>query len=140
MRRFHLHVSPWEALQTLESISLAAPAVAAMLEAATLPTTDLASTTQFRLCVLEVDGALQGAIAPERFGAAGLLRSLVVAPDQPLRGLGHQLIARLEQDAAAAGIEELVLLTETAVNVPMKHSAEFRSLCPASAVCMRKAL
>ena len=145
---------------TQSSIRLGAPsdlpAVAAMLEAATLPTADLAGATQLQLWVLEVDGALQGAIALERFGGDGLLRSLVVAPGQRRRGLGRQLIARLEQDAAAAGIKELVLLTETAepifrtlgyaaidrssVNDPVKDSAEFRSLCPASAVCMRKVL
>ncbi len=92
----------------------------------------------------------------ERFGKYALLRSLAVAPSHRQRGLGQQLVARLERDARANGVEQLVLLTETAekffraigyepidrgyVPEEIKQSAEFRSLCPASAVCMSKSL
>jgi amino-acid N-acetyltransferase len=84
------------------------------------------------------------------------VRSLAVAPEYRRHGLGHKLVSRLEHDARVDGIEQLVLLTETAerffrylgyeaidrqsVSDGLKQSAEFRSLCPAYAVCMRKAL
>jgi amino-acid N-acetyltransferase len=92
----------------------------------------------------------------ERFGAGALLRSLAVAPSYRQRGMGHQLVTLLEREARADGVEQLVLLTETVENffrahgyevidrrhVPedIKQSAEFRSLCPATAICMSKLL
>ena len=131
------------------------PAVLALLQSAGLPTADLTSAQRLHLWVLKTD-SLQGVIALERFGSEALLRSLAVAPEYRRHGLGHELVARLELDARADGIEQLVLLTETAerffrdlgyeaidrqsVSDGLKQSAEFRSLCPAYAVCMRKAL
>lgn len=131
------------------------PAVLALLQSAGLPTADLSSAQQLQLWVLQSD-SLQGVIALEHFGTEALLRSLAVAPECRQQGLGHQLVARLEHDAKAAGIKQLILLTETAqaffrtldyqvidrqsVSEALKQSAEFRSLCPASAVCMKKTL
>lgn len=127
-----------------------------LLNGAGLPTGDLTSAPGLQVWVLEADGLLLGVIGLERFGAGGLLRSLVVAPGHQRRGLGHELVAQLEHDARADGVEQLVLLTQTAETffrqlgysvidrryVPdeLKHSEEFRSLCPASAVCMMKSL
>ena len=130
--------------------------VAQLLQNAGLPTVDLVSAHKFQSWVIEEKGSILGVIGLERFGHEGLLRSLAVAPEYRKRGLGQELVARLEQDAQAQGIDKLVLLTETAqaffqrlgyttidraqVGADVKQSAEFRSLCPASAVCMRKAL
>jgi amino-acid N-acetyltransferase len=132
------------------------PAVLALLEAAGLPTADLTSVLGPQMWVLEAKDSVLGVIALERFGSDGLLRSLAVAPECRKRGFGHKLVARLEHEAQAGGVEQLVLLTETAeplfrslgygvidrrhVSEELKQSAEFRSLCPASAVCMSKAL
>jgi amino-acid N-acetyltransferase len=104
--------------------------------------------------VLLAEESLIGVVAMERFGARALLRSLAVAPSFRQRGMGQQLVARLEREARADGVEHFVLLTETAekffraigyevidrrqVPEEIKQSAEFRSLCPASAVCMSK--
>jgi amino-acid N-acetyltransferase len=71
-------------------------------------------------------------------------------------GLGQELVRRLEREAVADGVTVLVLLTQTAepffsrlgyvaidresAPAEIKASAEFRLLCPASAVCMSKAL
>jgi amino-acid N-acetyltransferase len=131
------------------------PAVLALLHSAGLPTSDLTDAQRLHLWVLKSD-SLQGVIALEHFGNEALLRSLAVAPKYRARGLGHKLVARLEHDAQADGIMRLVLLTETAqaffrtldyqvidrqsVSDAVKQSAEFRSLCPASAVCMSKTL
>lgn len=131
-------------------------AVTAMLQGAGLPTEDLTSAPDFHLWVLEVEGDVVGAIGIERFGASALPRSLVIAPACQRRGLGNRLVAQLEQDVQDKGVGQLILLTETAesffrtngyevidrrsVPVEVTQSAEFRSLCPASAVCMARAL
>jgi N-acetylglutamate synthase-like GNAT family acetyltransferase len=104
--------------------------------------------------VIEVGRSLRGAICLEPFGYEGLLRSLVVAPDVRTHGLGRSLVAQLESDARAEGVRKLVLLTQTAekffaklgyqivsrdeISNAVKESAQFRSLCPASATCMAK--
>jgi amino-acid N-acetyltransferase len=132
------------------------PTIAALLQIAGLPTADLSSSGDFQTWVLEAHGEFVAAIGLERFGDEALLRSLVVAPEQRKRGLGQKLVSRLERDARAQGITQLILLTETAedfflargyvvtdrrrVSDRVKQSAEFRSLCPVSAVCMSKAL
>jgi amino-acid N-acetyltransferase len=130
--------------------------VLALLEGAGLPTVDLPCATDLHLWVLESKESAFGVIGMERFGACALLRSLVVSPPCQRRGFGHALVARLEREARIEGVEQLVLLTEAAERffhaigyevidrscVPerIKQSAEFRSLCPASAVCMTKYL
>jgi amino-acid N-acetyltransferase len=97
-----------------------------------------------------------GAIGLERRDAIGLLRSLVVAPGRRRQGLARALIGTLERYAHESGITELVLLTETAepffrrlgytvidrdqAPVAITSSAEFRTLCPTTAVCMTKRL
>lgn len=97
-----------------------------------------------------------GAVGLERYGTVGLLRSLVVAPARRNCGIAGALIEAMEHHASSVGIELLVLLTETAqalfsrlgysvidrAYVPdeVKTNAQFRSLCPASAVCMTKLL
>jgi|SRR5580692_3562352 amino-acid N-acetyltransferase len=130
--------------------------VLALLESAALPTADLTSAPGLQLWVLEAKESLCGVIGMERFGTCALLRSLAVGTSFQRRGFGHNLVARLERDAQAYGVEQLVLLTETAekffraigyevidrrlVPEEIKQTAEFRSLCPASAVCMTKLL
>ena len=127
-----------------------------LLVTAGLPTADLADIEHLDTWVLNVGSSLVGAVALERYGSEGLLRSLVVAPEHRKRGYAARLVDRLETDARAAGIERLVLLTETAeaffgcrgygsidrnsVSESLRQSAEFRSLCPVSARCMSKQL
>jgi amino-acid N-acetyltransferase len=127
-----------------------------LLEDAGLPTADLPHIHGLRLWVIEAEGSLQGVIALERFGTHALLRSLAVAPAHRKRGFGRDLVARLEHDARSEGVAQLTLLTETAdrffrhlgyeaierkaVADEIQQSAEFRSLCPVTAVCMTKAL
>jgi amino-acid N-acetyltransferase len=127
-----------------------------LLIAARLPIEDLKSASGLRLWVAEDQDRIVGAIGLESLGAAGLLRSLVVVPSHRQHGLGSSLTETLERAARAKGIEVLVLLTQTAEaffkrhgykviergHVPdeVKHSAEFQSLCPASAICMTKSL
>lgn len=131
-------------------------AISMLLNAAGLPTADLACAHEFQSWVLEEERSIVGVVGLERFGRDALLRSLAVAPEHRKRGLGHELVARLEHDAQIDGIQQLVLLTETAqpffgrlgytvtdrsqVSPDVRQSAEFRSVCPVSAICMSKAL
>ena len=132
------------------------PAVLALLESVRLPTTDIASIDKPEIWVLEERDRIVGVVALERFGSEALLRSLAVAPDCRNRGFGRELVAHVEQSARADNVSQLVLLTETAevffhglgysnldrrnVSDSLRQSAEFRSLCPASASCMSKIL
>jgi len=127
-----------------------------LLQGAGLPTADLHTAARLQIWVLEAKSGVAGVIALERFGTEGLLRSLVVAPEYRKQGFGFELVARLEQDARSEGVRQLVLLTETAqeffcrldyqvidrhsVSEELRQSAEFRSLCPVSAICMSKVL
>jgi len=106
-------------------------AVTALLKSAGLPTDDMATASDLHLWVLEIKGDVIGAIGIERFGASALLRSPVIAPAYRRRGFGNRLVAHHEQDVQKQGVGQLILSTET---------ADFRFLCPASAVCMAKAL
>jgi len=133
------------------------PAALALLRAAGLPTDDISAGDTVQMWVLEGEHGIVGAVALEGVGSAGrLLRSLVIDPTLQHRGLGRALVAHVERAARAEGVAQLVLLTETArglferlgyeqiqrssAPVDLKSSAEFRLLCPASAVCMVKQL
>lgn len=129
--------------------------IRALLERNDLPTRDLTSSRAEFVVAYEGE-ELVGAGALEAFGSAALLRSVVVAADRRGGGLGQRIVRELEQRARTAGIGELVLLTQTAarfferqgyriversaVSQAVQASEEFRSLCPASATCMLKAL
>lgn len=131
------------------------PRILALLTQSSLPTDDLADAVATFL-IDERDGALAGVIGLQRFGQAGLLRSLAVAPAHQGQGIARRLVAALETEARQQDIDALYLLTQTAERfftlqafealpreqapAALQASAEFRSLCPASAACMRKRL
>jgi len=97
-----------------------------------------------------------GVIGLQSFGDVGLLRSLAVHADGRGKGTGGALVDALESRARAVGMHQLVLLTQTAepffaargylpiardaAPPAVQGSAEFRSICPASATCMSKDL
>ena len=131
------------------------PAVEALLSAANLPLAGAAEA--FETGVVARDGgAVVGAAGVERYGPAGLLRSVIVAPDRRGAGLGRDLVAAAEDLARREGIRDLYLLTETAIDwfprlgysvVPRGEAAaavgaslEFTTACPESAIAMRRAL
>ena len=131
------------------------PAIRDLLTHNGLPSVDLAASG-VRFTIACEGSRIIGAGALERFGTGALLRSVVVDPARRGRGLGRQIVKALELQARAAGITRLALLTGTArqffedqdyhpvdrTQVPkaMQSSAEFRYLCPASAVCLMKIL
>jgi amino-acid N-acetyltransferase len=132
-----------------------AAAIRALLAQSRLPTSDLVSSRP-EFLVAHAGGELVGIGAIESLGAAGLLRSVAVIPSRRKSGLGRAIVLRLERLARESGMRELILLTETArpffehlgyevidrsfATAAVQASEEFKSLCPQSAVCMRKPL
>lgn len=126
-----------------------------LLERSGLPTGDL-STARPEFVVATQNGQIIGIGALEHFGSAALVRSVAVEAQARGSGVGRLIVGELERRARTASISELILLTLTArdfferlgysakergeVPPAVRESAEFRSLCPASAVCMVKSL
>ena len=127
-----------------------------MLARVALPTRDLSPASIENFLVAAVADELVGAVALERHGDVGLLRSLVVVPDRRNDGIGSTLVDALERRAHNEGLISLVLLTETArefflrigyavvarsdAPTAIQQSSEFAFVCPASATYMVKAL
>jgi N-acetylglutamate synthase-like GNAT family acetyltransferase len=98
------------------------------------------------------DGELIGCAGIERYGEAALLRSVAVRASERGTGLGQRLVREALQRARAAGVKQIVLLTETArdyfprfgfraisrAEAPeaVKASVEFTTACPDSATVM----
>ncbi len=127
-----------------------------LLAANGLPVADLAAGSPVVLFAQRGSVGLEGVVGIEVLGRAGLVRSLAVTERSRKRGLGRQLVRQLETWAVRHGLEELWLLTTTAAgfferrgyvrsereSAPdvVRRSEQFASLCPASAVLMRKTL
>jgi amino-acid N-acetyltransferase len=142
------------------AISLASPnelsEIVDLLNASHLPTRDVRTANNLEFWCARDAGALAGVFGLERFADGGLLRSLAVDPKHRNKGLGKRLTQALEAHCAKTGVHTVILLTETARDFFLRcgykvinrndapprviASQEFRSLCPASAICMRKEL
>jgi amino-acid N-acetyltransferase len=132
-----------------------ADAIRALLVSAALPVDDLTDGKQ-EFVIAEVGGRVVGCVAIELVGEACLLRSLVVHPEHRGRGIAAGLHERAEALASLHGARVAFLLTTTAAayaerkgferveraQVPASVSslAQFREVCPKSAVCMRRVL
>jgi amino-acid N-acetyltransferase len=132
------------------------PEILAMLDMHQLPTTDVTPKMLADFLIARQDGVMVGVVGLERHAKMGLLRSLVV--DKGLRGtgLGKRLLFAMENRALGRGVKQLYLLTTTAeefflymgyrpldrLDAPfgIRHSPQFRDLCPASATFMTKVL
>jgi len=129
------------------------PAVRSLVGRARLPLDGLAEDPADTF-VAGPPGQVAGCALLERYGRYGLLRSVAVEDGGRSRGLGRALVARVLTHAAATGIDEVLLLTETAapffarlgflpvarvaVPVPIQASLEFASVCPSSAQAMAR--
>lgn len=99
------------------------------------------------------EGRLAGCIGLEVHGDAGLLRSFAVAPPLRRHGIGAALHDAAVARARALGVRDLYVLTTTVreralrtgfeevarEEVPgaVREGSQFRSLCPATAACLR---
>lgn len=133
------------------------PRVIELLQQAELADSDLqAGRAPVDFLVMREAAQVVGAVGLQHADGAALLRSLVVLPSLHRQGRGAALVAAVERLAARRGIDDMYLLTTTApaffalldylrvdrASVPpaVQQTAQFASLCPASAVCMHKRL
>jgi len=130
-------------------------AIRALVAEQQLPAEDLGAPEQ-RFLVGRDGAELVGCVGLELYGSAALLRSLAVVPARQRGGVGQALYQAALALARAQGVTALYLLTTTAeryfarrgfqpiareqVPAAVRGSAEFRSLCPASAACLWMAL
>jgi amino-acid N-acetyltransferase len=131
-------------------------AVKALLIDSHLPIQDLESAADLQCWVIEESDRVIGVVGLQGAGDAVLLRSLAILPARRGQGWGRMLVATAEDAARAAGVRQLVLLTETAhaffaalgygvierYRAPetVRLTESFRSLCPVAAVCMKRSL
>lgn len=125
------------------------------LEAAGLPIDDLDQTGRAFFELSDEQGPV-GFVGLEGDGPDRLLRSLVVLPSRKRQGHGGRLVAHAEAQARGEGVQQLHLLTTTVAdffqargylpadraNAPpaIAETAQFKSLCPASATYLVKDL
>ena len=99
-------------------------------------------------------GKVVGVVGLEALGDLGLLRSLAVEASRRNEGLGKALLEKMIAHARQRGVKDLYLLTTTAdkffakqsfektdraaAPVELRGTYEFMSICPVSAVCMKK--
>jgi amino-acid N-acetyltransferase len=129
--------------------------VESLLAAAGLPLDGAAEALALGIVARDGD-ALVGAAAVERYAAAGLLRSVVVRKDMRGAGVGRAVVEAAEDLARREGVQDLYLLTETAVDwfqrfgysvvdravaaLAVGRSVEFATVCGERGVAMRKGL
>jgi amino-acid N-acetyltransferase len=143
------------ALAVRPAVAADAPAIHALLDAATLPHADVAVGKQEFLLAFD-GGSLVACVGLESVADAGLLRSFAVVPERRNAGLGSALFERIVAHARARGVGTVYALTTTAERFCLAHGfervdraavpprlaalPEFRSLCPATAVCLRRSV
>jgi amino-acid N-acetyltransferase len=131
------------------------PAIVELLQSEKLPVEDLPGDLE-HFFVAIIDEVVIGAIGLEHYPPTGLLRSMVVHKDHRNQKIAAALVETLEQYAAGLKVNSIYLLTETAsawfdkknyqqverTEVPetIKRSAEFSSVCPVSAIVMKKSI
>jgi N-acetylglutamate synthase-like GNAT family acetyltransferase/SAM-dependent methyltransferase len=128
-------------------------AVRTLLAACKLPVEGVEEQFGDRYVLAEDRGAVVGVAGVERHGAHGLLRSVAVAPESRLGGVGTALVLDRLQWAEEAGVNSLYLLTTDAARYFHRHgfravareaapseiqqSREFSEMCPSTARLMR---
>ena len=132
------------------------PRIKQLLAECQLPFEDITPSHLHHFLVTRQATRLTGVIGLELLETFALLRSLAVG--EPFRGQGiaSQLTIQAEEYACTRDIKSLYLLTTTAesffakrgyqtmdrsrVPTAVQETAEFQSICPATAVCMVKTL
>lgn len=131
-------------------------ALAAALSKAKLPTADIEEPGRLFWRFETVDEIPVGFGGLEVHGEDALLRSLVTLPPVRGRGIGAAMVASLEFEARLHGCANLWLITidaadfferlgyarceRTVVPQAIRETAEFATLCPASADVLMKKL
>ncbi|HSV28358.1 MAG TPA: arsenic resistance N-acetyltransferase ArsN2 [Candidatus Omnitrophota bacterium] len=142
-------------MDVAEILPASCPELADALAGAGLPVDDLDESGRRFFRFLDDGGALVGFIGWELAGEAVLLRSLVVVPAMRGCGFSRRMMQWTLARLAEAGFAEAYLLTTSIADlagrmgfvavdraqVPqgIKASRQFTTLCPSSAVVMRRA-
>ena len=129
-----------------------------ILAASGLHHQDIRSSQLQHFLIVKDDTALTlaGVVGLEQKEDVGLLRSLAVAKAYRRQGLATQLVNKIEEYARSQKVAALYLLTLTAEDFftgrgyqktdrksappALQETTEFKSLCPQTAVCMKKHL
>lgn len=127
------------------------PAIADLLTRYALPLDGVQAQLDAFVVMVDATDVIQGVAGLERYGRAGLLRSVAAATSG--NGVGAALVHHLLERARATGITQVVLLTTTAADyfprfgfrrIDRQHapaevtaSVEFQTACPASATVMQ---
>ena len=130
------------------------PGIRQLLSACGLPQEDITPEHLHHYWIFREKKQLIGVIGLEVLRPSALLRSLAIDPLFRNQGLGSQLTHQAENYAESLKIEALYLLTTTAEGFfakrgyqkvlrestpdQIQRTAEFRSMCPVTAVCMVK--
>ena len=104
--------------------------------------------------IIRKDKMVVGCVGIEIYENVGLLRSLGIRPTFQGKGLGKQMVGKIEEYSAEKGLRNIYLLTDTAekfflklgyllisreeTDPRVKQSIEFTTLCPSSPVMMKK--
>ncbi len=128
--------------------------VLSLLTEVHLPVEDLDLEKLSNFIILKHDDRIIGTVGFEKYGSLALLRSLAISQGYQKQNLGRTLVQELEALAKKKNITSLYLLTQTAEmfffklgfqriereEVPdnIKNTEEFKSICPSSALCMKK--
>ena len=121
-----------------------------------LHTEDITAGMLRHYIVARKGNLILGVVGLEPGGKACLLRSLAVDEAYRNQGIAVKLLASIEKYAKMMGVETLYLLTLTAEKffaaagyqrtdresapAEIKETAEFKTLCPDTAVCMCKTI
>ena len=143
------------ALVMAEATAMELPMLVAALADAGLPVLDVGQPDQRFYCFRDQSGELIGFSGLEVRGADALLRSVLVLPSRRERGLGRAIVGSTLDRAWTLGVRQIFLLTTDAqhffaglgfVTIPrsgapgqIAGTAEFKNLCPGTAICMMKA-
>lgn len=127
--------------------------VVEILKSAGLPTEDIEPTLPYFSIAL-ADDKLVGVAGLEIYGTYGLLRSVAVLEDFRNFKIAHRLVNGILKEARLEGVKEVYLITTTAekyfekegfeqvdrsvIPTEVAHSSQISSLCPSSAVVMKK--
>jgi len=131
-----------------------APEVMGIIDQCGLPIEDITQTMLKDFLIARKGADILGVVGLEISSGDALLRSLAVTEAHRRMGIGLKLVKSAERYARSRRIETLYLLTLTAealfrqagysaidrssAPVAMQATREFKTLCPDTAVCMKK--
>lgn len=126
-----------------------------LLQSSQLPTEDLRPDLE-NFWIAEYDEKAIGLIGLDLYAPYGLLRSMIVLPEERSKGIASQLVEQVEARGMELGLTELFLITNTAADyftrknfrqmdksalpASVGSSREMNGLCPASSVIMHKSI